>query len=116
MANNFRELREKMPIAHQDAASKRAKEMLAEMPLYELRKAMLLSQEALASTLNMSQPNISKLVRRMDIFVSTLRSYIKAMGGELEIIARFPDGDVRINQFDEISEPDVPSKQLENAK
>jgi hypothetical protein len=51
----------------------------------------------------MSQPGVSKLEQRVDLFVSTLRNYIRAMGGELEIIARFPEGAVRINQFDDIT-------------
>ena len=45
---------------------------------------------------------VSKIEARADMYVSTLRSYIQAMGGELEIIARFPDGDVRINQFQDV--------------
>jgi hypothetical protein len=40
--------------------------------------------------------------RRTDMYISTLRSYIEAMGGKLDIIARFPDGKVHINQFEEI--------------
>jgi len=103
MAKKFKELRAKMPRERQKAASRRAEQMLSEMPLYELRQALELSQETLASTLKMKQPGISKLEKRVDIFVSTLRNYIRAMGGELDIIARFPDGDVRINQFDDIA-------------
>jgi hypothetical protein len=48
--------------------------------------------------------SISKLERRADMYISTLRSHIRAMGGELEIVARFPDGEVRISNFEEVGE------------
>ena len=73
--------------------------MLAEMPLQELRHAKELSQAKLAEALHVNQAAISKLERRTDMYISTLRSYIKAMGGDLEVIAKFPDGDVRISNF-----------------
>ncbi len=72
------------------------------MPLRELRQARHLTQEALARVLRSRQALVSKLERRADMYVSSLRSYIEAMGGELEIVARFPDGAVRIRQFEEI--------------
>ena len=77
-------------------------ELLAEMPLQELRHARERSQEALAKALGGSQASVSKMERRADMYVSTLRSYIEAMGGELEIIASFPDGKVKITQFEGI--------------
>jgi predicted transcriptional regulator len=74
-------------------------EMLAGMPLHELRKARGLSQEVLAKLLKVQQPAIAKLEKRTDMYISTLRSHIEAMGGELEIIAHFPDGNVKITTF-----------------
>jgi hypothetical protein len=56
----------------------------------------------LAETLHVQQPAIAKLEKRTDMYISTLRNHIKAMGGELEVIARFPDGDVRIANFSQI--------------
>jgi transcriptional regulator with XRE-family HTH domain len=76
--------------------------MMAAMPLYELRQAMQMSQDGLARKLRVKQANISKIERRTDMYISTLRSYIKAMGGDLEIIARFSQGSVRIDQFKEV--------------
>jgi transcriptional regulator with XRE-family HTH domain len=76
--------------------------MLAEMPLNELRQARGLSQKVLAEVLGVEQPSIAKLERRADMYVSTLRSHIEAMGGELEVIARFPDGAVKITNFSKI--------------
>jgi transcriptional regulator with XRE-family HTH domain len=84
-----------------ERASKKAKRLIEEMPLNELRAARKLTQEKLAENLNVKQAAVSKLERRADMYVSTLREFISAMGGELEITARFPDGSVRINQFQE---------------
>lgn len=102
MTKKFDNLRKRMSPEHQARAHQRADEMLAAMPLQELRQARQMSQETLASALETSQSSISKLEHRVDVYVSTLRSYIRAMGGDLEIVARFPDGAVRINQFEEI--------------
>jgi transcriptional regulator with XRE-family HTH domain len=81
--------------------------MMKDMALHELRSARDLTQGNLAEQLNLEQPAISKLERRADMYVSTLRKYIEAMGGELKIIAHFPEGDVRINQFQELEEDEV---------
>jgi len=66
---------------------------------HELRQARGLSQQVLARLLKIQQPAIAKLERRTDMYISTLRSHIEAMGGELDIVARFPDGTVRITNF-----------------
>lgn len=110
MARSFNELRTKMSPSRLLRNEQRAKELLAEMPLQELRQARLLSQEQLANLLHIKQASVSKLERRTDMYISTLRSFIKAMGGDLEIVARFPDGSVRINQFTELAKnpPDNP--------
>lgn len=71
------------------------------MPLNELRAARRLAQEQLAAKLHAKQASVSELERRADMYISTPRGYVEAMGGELEIVARFPDGDVRIDQFTE---------------
>jgi transcriptional regulator with XRE-family HTH domain len=102
MANKFAVLRTGMKPASQARASQRTAEMMRDMPLQELRQARQFSQETLADALDTSQSSISKLERRVDVYVSTLRRYIQSMGGELDIVARFPEGSVRINQFEEI--------------
>ena len=102
MARKFSELRARMSPAARARARARARTMLAEMPLQELRLARGLSQEALAATLKVRQASISKLERRTDMYISTLRSHIRAMGGELDIVARFPDGEVRISNFEDV--------------
>ncbi|MHB1529362.1 MAG: XRE family transcriptional regulator [Acidiferrobacteraceae bacterium] len=102
MAKKYSELRDKMSPAAQARARARAGALLAQLPLFELRQARQLSQEQLAKTLHVKQASISKLERRTDMYLSTLRGYIEAMGGELEIVAHFPDGAVRIKQLEEI--------------
>lgn len=62
------------------------------LSLRALRKARTMTQDQLADTLNMAQGDVSKLEHRADLYVSTLRRYIEAMGGELKIVASFPDG------------------------
>jgi len=99
MAKKFNALRAKMSSATQARAADRAQRMLTEMPLQELRYAKELSQVKLAEALHVNQAATSKLERRTDMYISTLRSYIKAMGGDLEVIAKFPDGEVRISNF-----------------
>ncbi len=76
--------------------------MLLEMPLNELRLARGLSQKMLAEVLNVQQPSIAKMEKHTDMYLSTLRSHIEAMGGELYIIACFPDGTVKISNFAEL--------------
>lgn len=101
MAKSFKTLREKMTPAARERARRKADKLIEEMPLHELRAARKLTQEKLAENLRVKQAAVSKLERRADMYVSTLREFISAMGGELEITARFPDGSVRINQFQE---------------
>lgn len=100
----FKELIDKMPPESQERVSHMVKGMLAEMPLNELRHARELSQKHLAGVLRVNQASVSKMERRTDMYVSTLRSFIEAMGGRLEITAQFPDGAVKISQFEEIEE------------
>ncbi len=79
-------------------------ELLAEMPLHELRRARALTQQNLAETLHVSQPAVAKLEQRADIYVSSLRSYIEAVGGRLLIVAEFPEGDVAITNFSQVGD------------
>ena len=76
--------------------------MISEMGLAELREAMNLTQESLAEALHVKQASISKVERRSDMYISTLRKIIEAMGGELQIIANMPNGTVQIRQFAKI--------------
>jgi predicted XRE-type DNA-binding protein len=102
MAKKFSELEAKMGPERRARIAAKVKEALSEMPLNDLRNARGLSQKMLAEALHIQQPAIAKLEKRTDMYISTLRSHIKAMGGELEVIARFPDGDVKIANFSQI--------------
>lgn len=102
MSKSFKQLRNKMSKAAQEASQLRTTEMLHEMRLNDLRKMRQKTQEDLAQSLQVEQPYISKLERQSDMYISKLRNYLAAIGGELVITAKFPDGDVLINQFEEI--------------
>jgi DNA-binding XRE family transcriptional regulator len=86
----------------QKRAAAMAQTMLDEMPLKELRQARGLSQKMLAELLQVQQPSIANIEKRTDMYLSTLRSHFEAMGGELDVVARFPDGTVKISHFSDL--------------
>jgi transcriptional regulator with XRE-family HTH domain len=102
MAKPFKNLVDKMSPESRERIKKRTAQMYSEMALQELRQAMHLTQQELADLLKMNQAAVSKLEHQSDMYVSTLRRFVAAMGGELRIVAHFPQGDVEINQFDDI--------------
>jgi DNA-binding Xre family transcriptional regulator len=99
MAKKWETLRATMSPERREANRLAAQQMMAEMPLEELRSARNITQTHLASLLQITQASVSKMEKRTDMYVSTLRSFVQAMGGELEIRAIFPDGTVKIDQF-----------------
>ena len=100
----FSELTKDFPPERRRRIDAMKPELLADMPLHELRRARALSQQDLAEKLKVDQPDIAKLERRADMYVSSLRSYIEAVGGKLKIIAEFPEGDVTITNFSHLGE------------
>jgi DNA-binding XRE family transcriptional regulator len=81
----------KLPAARRQKVEARAQELIAEqLTLQDIRKARKLTQEQMATTLNIGQDSISRLEKRSDMMLSTMRGYIEAMGGSLELVARFP--------------------------
>jgi hypothetical protein len=109
MARKFSELRAKMSPAARAESEREFRQMIEEMPLRRLRAARELTQENLAKVLRVKQSEVSKIERRTDMYLSTLASYVKAMGGTLEIRAAFPTGEVvKINQFESLTEPAAP--------
>jgi len=100
MAKSFKELEARMSPQSRARSDAKARRLMEEMPLNEIRAARELTQEHLAKLLRVKQASISKLERRADMYISTLRDFVRAMGGELEITARFPEGEIRISQFD----------------
>jgi transcriptional regulator with XRE-family HTH domain len=100
MAKKFSELRATMSPEAQARASARAEAMLLEMQLHEIRKSRKVTQVELAKVMSVEQAAISKLERRDDMYISTLREYVKALGGELKLVASFPDGDIQVHPFE----------------
>lgn len=110
MVRKFQELLDKMPPERRGRIKAMSDQLLREMPLEELRAARELTQASLAKILGVGQSEISKIENRADMYVSTLASYVKAMGGELEICAVFPDGKVKIGQFEDLSAKAHPTR------
>jgi transcriptional regulator with XRE-family HTH domain len=100
MAKSFDELVKRTTGKRTRArAARRTKELLGELLLSELRKAVGKSQGQLAAELAIKQPSLSKLEKQSDMQISTLQRIVAALGGELEVLARFPKGAVKISQF-----------------
>ena len=99
MPKNFKTLRNQLSPESRDRAHRLALKYESEMALDELRVARDLTQEHLAKLLGVKQAAVSKMERRTDMYISTLQSIIRAMGGELKIQVAFPEGKVEISQF-----------------
>ncbi|MDA8107117.1 MAG: helix-turn-helix transcriptional regulator [Betaproteobacteria bacterium] len=90
MAKKFSALRAKMSPDARARAEARTQAMVRELALSEIRKALDVSQVDLAKLMEVSQASVSKLESREDLHISTLAAYVKALGGEIEILAHFP--------------------------
>ena len=98
----FSGLTKDFPPERRKRIEARKKDLRAAMPLHELRQARAMTQKAVGEVLNVRQPAVARLERRTDMYVSNLRSYIEAMGGKLDIVARFPQASVTITNFSDI--------------
>ena len=116
MAKKFSTLRAELSPQARKKSAALVRKMLKEMPLHELRQARGLSQLDLARLLNVQQPAIAKLERRTDMYLSTLRNHIEALGGQLEILAKFPEGDVIITSFSSVREADSQNNEIHSNK
>src|SRR5437868_11104917 len=102
MAKSFDDLVKRMTTKKtQVKAARRAQDLLGELLLSELRQLAGKSQQEVAELLGMKQPSLSKLEKQADMQISTLRKIVRALGGELEVLARFPKGTVKIEQFEQ---------------
>jgi DNA-directed RNA polymerase specialized sigma subunit len=101
MALRARDYIAKLPADEREQIATLAAELIREeASLRELRKARERSQGQIAERLGVGQASVSRIERRTDMYISTLRKLIQAMGGELDVVARFPDQPaVRITQF-----------------
>lgn len=92
MATTLKTMMDRLPAERRERVKARAEELVAEeLTLRDLRKARDLTQERMAEMLEIGQDSVSRLEQRSDLLLSTLRSYVSAMGGSLELVARFPD-------------------------
>ena len=103
--HSFAHLRAELPAGERAQAEALTAEMDRELSLAELRRARALTQDQLAADLHVGQASIAKLERRTDMYLSTLRRFVEAMGGELDIVARFPDQhSVKLRGIGELAE------------
>ena len=98
----FADLRKAMAPERRARNAEATQGLLRTMALHELRQVRGKAQAALAQELHVGQPAVAKMEQRTDMYVSNLRRYIEALGGTLEITARFSDGEVRITNFGEL--------------
>jgi len=92
MATNVNDKIRKLSLAHRKRVEASAVQLIAEeMTLRELRHARKLTQIRIAKTLGITQDSVSRLEKRSDLLLSTLRKTVEAMGGNLSLVAEFPD-------------------------
>src|SRR5713101_1186394 len=107
MPTNVNDIINKLSPARRKKVEARAAPLIAEeMTLQELRRARKLTQQRIAKSLHIGQEGVSKIEKRSDLLISTLRGYVEAMGGSLSIIAEFPDrGPVTLSGIAEDTKP-----------
>jgi DNA-binding XRE family transcriptional regulator len=103
MSHNWREIRRTLSPEQEEATRQYVKSVVEAVTLNQLREARSLTQTNLASVLGINQGSVSKMEKRTDMYISTLRSFIQAMGGQLQIKAVFPEGEVEIEQFKKVA-------------
>ena len=92
MATTLKSKISKLPTTKQEKIKRRAAQLIAEeTTLAELRKALEFTQDELSKKLHINQEAVSRLEKRSDLLLSTLNNYIKSMGGELTLTAKFPN-------------------------
>lgn len=105
MVVTLKEVLDALPPERRAEIDRRYEELVNEVEsLKELRRLSKLSQAEIAETLKISQPAVSKIEKQTDMYLSTLRSYVEAMGGELDVIVRLPDrGPVKIKSLEDVT-------------
>ncbi|MGB9205755.1 MAG: helix-turn-helix domain-containing protein [Terriglobales bacterium] len=92
MPKNVNEFINKLGPAQRRKVEARAARLIAEeMTLQELRRARKITQQKIAKSLSIGQEGVSKIEKRSDLLISTLRKTVEAMGGSLSLVAEFPD-------------------------
>jgi hypothetical protein len=91
MGRTLSEMIDSLPKQRRERIGARYREIKDEVEsLQELRKAAGKAQAEIAATLNIKQPSVSKIEKQTDMYLSTLRSYVEAIGGELDLVIRLP--------------------------
>jgi DNA-binding XRE family transcriptional regulator len=103
MAHNWKDIRRTLSPEKEEETRQYVKSIVEAVSLNQLRQARRLTQANLATILGVNQGSVSKMEKRTDMYVSTLRSFIEAMGGQLQIKAVFPEGEVEIEQFESVA-------------
>src|SRR5271163_1039393 len=112
MARTLEDMIAELPVDQQRDVEEQAAQLIEEeATLRELRKAHALTQQRMAEALHISQDGVSRIEKRSDFLLSTLRSYVEAMGGNLRLVVEFPDRNpVTISGFDKIANQPKPSR------
>ncbi len=115
---SYNEYKKKLTPEQRSKVDELARKLIAEeKSLREIRKAREYSQVTLAELLGMNQGDLSKFERRTDAYLSTIRRYVEAMGGSLELVATFPDtGPVKIVNIGDLETSDEEQETVLNEK
>ena len=105
VAHKWRDIRRTVSPEQEEETRQYVKPVVEAVTLNQLREARSMTQVTLAKVLNVNQGAVSRMERRTDMYVSTLRTFIQAMGGQLQVKAVFPEGEVEIDQFEKLAEP-----------
>src|SRR5438270_1680128 len=94
MSRNVNDIMKKLSPTQRKRVETRAAQLIAEeMTLRQLRQACRLTQQKVAKSLRIGQEGVSKIERRSDLLISTLRDYVRALGGQLSLVVEFPNGE-----------------------
>ena len=114
MARNLNDIIAALPADEQVAIESRYQELKHEVEgLRELRQIAGKAQEDIATALNIKQPSVSKIEKQADMYLSTLRSYVEAVGGKLELTVKLPAHPaLRLQSLGDVSAPNVPTRSV----
>jgi DNA-binding transcriptional regulator YiaG len=106
MARTLADKIQQLPTARRKKVEARAKKLIAEeMSMRDLRRAMNRTQMEVAKALKVGQETVSRYEQRSDMLLSTLQGYVRAMGGELDLVVRFPSGKaVKLKSLGELAD------------
>jgi len=112
MARTLKKVIESLPLDEQQEVAAQAAGLIEEeMTLRDLRKAHELTQQRIAEALNISQDGVSRIENRSDFLLSTLRSYVEAMGGRLRLVVEFPNRKpIALTGLDDIGAVEKPAR------